>query len=766
MGRDGAVGAAYRSCSLHALYKGGEKLNTAKAMAVQQRRMLASASGMTAIMQSAAASASGMLRALESFDTKATARAQQGMQSVEKAMTELVEPIKQATRQLQAMSAAIPTMGGNPAGSITIVNTVQAANTVMAASQATAVANSEKKPSDSKDNATKLGEKIEELGKILAKHLPTNQSKDGAKKDGDNSAQDKAGDAANLSATVEKLLAAQESLNPPVLQIATESGMINATLDTLGKLLIAALGQIYQEAQKITTSLDQLGQFFKSMANQRGAGANGGAGAGPSPVSSATTNLMSGNQQALKAGKRAARTQDMEKQAAKALPAGPSVPALPGSVETGIVLAGETSMVAGGAAFGGGAGGAAVNAGSPSTALAVGAAETALVVAGEAGAGGAGVSAEAVAQTEAASAKAAEVEAKLPNLSEQMVELSGMYKSFISENEAVSNFINENWSFFGSVYEGASVAIQAYNALQLISKTYTFLSSVALQLHGLAVVGVKNAWNGLNTAMKANIIMLIISLVIGLVMALVSLAKNNDQVGLFFLKTWHAILNMLDNLLVFMWTLAAWMMEPFMLWAKTVGKIYDAVFNTIIDGINWVLEKISLLTGKKFDVIGHFNMENLAEDMMGFVDDQKQQAELRAKANKEARLQEQENFMAERAAKRAADEIEQEQKVSGLPTESSASNSVLAEQNAVAVSGGRLDEVGKINDTVDISSEDIKMMRELAEMKNIQNFVTLQPSVNVQTGDIRNGMDVGSMVQAITTMLQDEISSSAEGVYR
>lgn len=740
-------------------------MNTAKAMAVQQRRMLASAAGMTAIMQSAAASASGMLRALESFDSKAAARAQQGIESVEKAMTELVEPIKQATRQLQAMSAAIPTWGGNPAGSITIVNTVQAANTVMAASQATAVANNEKEAPNPKDNATKLGEKIEELGKILAKHLPTNESKDGAKKDGGNSAQDKAGDVAKLSVTVERLLTAQESLSTPVLQIATESGMVNTTLDTLGKLLIASLGKIYQESQKITTSLDQLGQFFKGLANQRGAGANAGAGAGPSPVSSASTNLIPGNQQALKAGKRAARTQDMEKQAAKALPAGPSVLALPGPVETGIVLAGETAMVAGGAAFGGGVGGAAGNVGSPSTALAVGAAETALVVAGEGGTG-AGVSGEAATQTEAAAAKAAEVEAKLPNLSAQMEELSGMYKSFISENEAVSNFVNENWGFFGSVYEGASMAIQAYNALQLISKTYTFLSSVALQLHGLAVVGVKNAWNGLNTAMKANVIILIVSLVIGLIMALVSLAKNNDQVGLFFLKTWNFILNMLDKAVVFFWTIAEMMLNPFMMWAKTVGSIYDAVFNTIIDGLNWVLTGISKLTGKDFDVIGHFSMENFAEDMMDFVPEQKAKAELRAQVNAEARKLDEENFLAERAAKRAADELAQEELMPDLPTESSASNSVLAEQNAVAVSGGRLDEVGKINDTVDISSEDIKMMRELAEMKNIQNFVTLQPSVNVQTGDIRNGMDVGSMVQAITTMLQDEISSSAEGVYR
>ena len=40
----------------------------------------------------------------------------------------------------------------------------------------------------------------------------------------------------------------------------------------------------------------------------------------------------------------------------------------------------------------------------------------------------------------------------------------------------------------------------------------------------------------------------------------------------------------------------------------------------------------------------------------------------------------------------------------------------------------KVGEVGKIRDTVDISSEDLKTMRELAEMKNIQNFVTLTPA--------------------------------------
>lgn len=78
----------------------------------------------------------------------------------------------------------------------------------------------------------------------------------------------------------------------------------------------------------------------------------------------------------------------------------------------------------------------------------------------------------------------------------------------------------------------------------------------------------------------------------------------------------------------------------------------------------------------------------------------------------------------------------------------------------------KVNEVGKINDKVDISSEDLKTMRELAEMKNIQNFVTLTPTVSINTGDItQGGFDIDTVVARITETLETQIASSAEGVY-
>ncbi|MEM5817327.1 MAG: tape measure protein, partial [Desulfitobacterium hafniense] len=79
----------------------------------------------------------------------------------------------------------------------------------------------------------------------------------------------------------------------------------------------------------------------------------------------------------------------------------------------------------------------------------------------------------------------------------------------------------------------------------------------------------------------------------------------------------------------------------------------------------------------------------------------------------------------------------------------------------------KVGEVGKIKDTVDISSEDIKIMRELAEMKNIQNFVTLTPSASyVHNGDVRNGEGSDTIIAKLKTLLEQEIASSASGVFQ
>lgn len=78
---------------------------------------------------------------------------------------------------------------------------------------------------------------------------------------------------------------------------------------------------------------------------------------------------------------------------------------------------------------------------------------------------------------------------------------------------------------------------------------------------------------------------------------------------------------------------------------------------------------------------------------------------------------------------------------------------------------GKVDSVGKINDTVDISSEDLKLLRELAEMQSIQNFVTLSPVTHITTGDIHSEMDVDEVIRKIENGMNESFESTARGAY-
>lgn len=80
--------------------------------------------------------------------------------------------------------------------------------------------------------------------------------------------------------------------------------------------------------------------------------------------------------------------------------------------------------------------------------------------------------------------------------------------------------------------------------------------------------------------------------------------------------------------------------------------------------------------------------------------------------------------------------------------------------------GGKLDSVGKIDDEINIADEDLKMLRELADIRSIQNFVTLTPQVSF-SGDmtVREEADIDKIIRKIEKMLEEEISRSAKGVY-
>jgi hypothetical protein len=83
----------------------------------------------------------------------------------------------------------------------------------------------------------------------------------------------------------------------------------------------------------------------------------------------------------------------------------------------------------------------------------------------------------------------------------------------------------------------------------------------------------------------------------------------------------------------------------------------------------------------------------------------------------------------------------------------------------VAPAGGSIDSIGKVDNSVDVASEDLKIMRDLAEVNAISNMITLTPTVQMTTGDINSGADLDTIMSRINRTLEEQFVSSAEGVY-
>ena len=80
---------------------------------------------------------------------------------------------------------------------------------------------------------------------------------------------------------------------------------------------------------------------------------------------------------------------------------------------------------------------------------------------------------------------------------------------------------------------------------------------------------------------------------------------------------------------------------------------------------------------------------------------------------------------------------------------------------------GDVDNVNHINDTVDIASEDLKFLRDLADQETINQFTSklLQPQINVSFGEVRETADVDEIIQRITDGLAEDLNNSGDLVH-
>lgn len=75
--------------------------------------------------------------------------------------------------------------------------------------------------------------------------------------------------------------------------------------------------------------------------------------------------------------------------------------------------------------------------------------------------------------------------------------------------------------------------------------------------------------------------------------------------------------------------------------------------------------------------------------------------------------------------------------------------------------GGKLDKIGKIEDDVKITDEDIKMLKDISKAEFINKYTTLQPNMKVEfTGPINKEADINKIIEAIEDMTEEALSNT------
>ena len=80
--------------------------------------------------------------------------------------------------------------------------------------------------------------------------------------------------------------------------------------------------------------------------------------------------------------------------------------------------------------------------------------------------------------------------------------------------------------------------------------------------------------------------------------------------------------------------------------------------------------------------------------------------------------------------------------------------------NGIGLDGGDIDSVGSIKSDVDISDQDIQLLRDIAAREYLLNLQTVTPQANVTFGDVRETADVNKILDVIQDMVDEELATS------
>lgn len=374
------------------------------------------------------------------------------------------------------------------------------------------------------------------------------------------------------------------------------------------------------------------------------------------------------------------------------------------------------------------------------------------------------------------------------------IALETLYPVIIAIGQG-AQYIYENWSTIAPVFWGVVAAAGTYLVISQAQAMWTAVNTVGTVAYnvalmaksivmGLVAIATGNAalaQQALNTAMLASPIGWIL-LAIGILIMVIykwvqsvggikvawlicvdKLQTGMDWVKIGFMTGVYFVMNLFNKLQLCFATVST-NIQNFMGDMKAgVLSILQNMVNGAIDIINGFINTLNKIPGVNIGLIEQVTFGTTAQ--------LENEAAKSARASDLAAYQKKiESQIAKRDSTLNTMKAEAKAATAARQAEISAAKVEAANKKSDSASGmdiGNVDSVGSvgsIDSDINIAEEDLKFLRYVAEMRYVQNFVTLTPTVAVDA-KISEKVDVDEVVKKIETKLEDEFVSAAEGVY-
>lgn len=386
--------------------------------------------------------------------------------------------------------------------------------------------------------------------------------------------------------------------------------------------------------------------------------------------------------------------------------------------------------------------------------------------------------------------------------------LLGMLSWLLEGAIAVADAIVENWSWISPIIYGIAGALAVYygwqlavNTINLVSKGIHVMMAVAQMIHAAATGALTAATaaeiaaqNGLNAALYACPIVWIIVLIIALIaLFYAAVAAVNHFAGTSVSATgiicgaFMVALAFIGNIFVALWNLVV---DVFVLIYNLVAEVANFIGNVFTDPIGAICR---LFFGLADTVLGILQAlasaidaifgSNLAgsvqgwrDSLSGWVDETFGKGdEIMAKMNaddmKLGRFEYGEAWDAGYSFGEGIDESIASFDPSSLfgTTDIPSPEDYASSLTAGGIGDGVEDiagNTGAIKDSMDITEEDLKYLRDIAEQETINRFTTAEITIEQTNHNTVSGkMDLDGIVSGLTDAANEAVDRIAEGVH-